>query len=113
MNEDWSNNFMMVLGFVNSMIGGSILILPVLGLSSGYISTPLLCAVMGFITFYTCWLLVVHVGKARNIKEGILSHFDQNYAVLTFYSCMVWMNVFPVLLIYFRLVVLQVQAIIG
>lgn len=105
---NFSNNLMAVVGFVNSMIGGALLVLPVLGLSSGYISSSLLCMTMGFITFYTCWLLIMHVGKNGSIKEGILYHFDHNYTYLTVYSCMVWVNVIPILLIYFRLIVLQI-----
>jgi amino acid permease len=67
-----------VIGLLNGMIGGTILVLPILGLRAGYISILLICAVMGAISCYTAYLIILHLGKASNIKESILNHFDQN-----------------------------------
>jgi amino acid permease len=49
MGKSTISNFMTILGLVNGMIGGTILILPILGESSGYINTLLICVSMGVI----------------------------------------------------------------
>jgi hypothetical protein len=50
------------------MIGGTILVLPVLGLTAGYLLSPLLIIMMGTISLYTAYLIIVHLGKEKNIK---------------------------------------------
>jgi hypothetical protein len=57
-----------VIGLLNGMIGGTILVLPILGLRTGYISIIMICAIMGLISCYTAYLIILHLGKAKNIK---------------------------------------------
>lgn len=52
MSNDVSNgmsNTTTVLGLLNGMIGGTILVLPILGLSTGYVNTLLICLSIGAI----------------------------------------------------------------
>jgi len=57
-------NIFTVLGLVNGMMGGTILVLPIIGLASGYISSLLGCFIMGIISCYTVYIIVLHIGKS-------------------------------------------------
>ena len=56
-----------VMGSLNGMIGGTILVLPILGLSAGWITSIIVCSVFGFINYYTLYLSVLHFGR-RNLR---------------------------------------------
>ena len=59
---------MSVLGFVNGMIGSAILVLPVVALTAGYITSLWVTLLVGFMAYYTANLLQIHLGKGRNIR---------------------------------------------
>lgn len=56
------------LGLLNGMIGGTILVLPLLGINTGYLLIPCVSLLYGSISFYTCYLIVHHLGECKNIK---------------------------------------------
>jgi amino acid permease len=86
------NNLITVFGLANGMIGGTILILPVLGLTTGYVLSPLLIIMMGITSLYTAYLIIVHLGKEKNIKESVLAHFHQDYRYMVAYGTIIWLN---------------------
>jgi amino acid permease len=100
-------NYMTVFGLTNGMIGGTILVLPLLGIRTGYLMTFIVCMVLGFLSYYTAYLIVTHLGKGRHIKDSILSHFNNDYRYMTGYSFFMWFSFIPVFLTYFRLICLQ------
>ena len=104
---------MTVLGLLNGMIGGTILVLPLFGLKAGYIDTLLVSLTMGFMSFYTGYLIILHLGKAKSIKEYILSHFNYDYKYMQIYGLFIWFSFMPLFVIYFRLIVLQLQGLFG
>ena len=53
---------MIVLSLTNGMIGGLILILPVMALNAGYVVTTLICLATGIFSFYSSYLCVKHMG---------------------------------------------------
>ena len=59
---------MTILGLVNGMVGSSCLILPIIGLTAGWLTTIWVCLLTGYVSYYTAYLIVVHLGKAKNIK---------------------------------------------
>ena len=63
---------MTVLGLLNGMIGIAALMLPVIGLTSGYLTSIWICLLIGVISYYTAELIVIHLGKAKNIQKSIL-----------------------------------------
>ena len=95
------------------MIGISALILPVVGLQTGYLTIVWVCLLMGYISYYTASLIVVHMGQSKNIKESILSHFNNNYNYMIFYSGVIWLSFFPVFVSFFRLLCLQIIGLLG
>lgn len=56
------------LGLLNGMVGGTVLVLPLLGLETGYLLIPVVSLVYGLISWYTCYLLIIHLGQSNNIK---------------------------------------------
>lgn len=61
------------------MVGGTILVLPLLGMHTGYLLIPCVSLLIGFISYYTCHLIVLHLGESRNIREVILQHFNNRF----------------------------------
>ena len=53
---------MIVLSLTNGMIGGLILILPVMALDAGYVVTIAICLATGMYSFYSSYLCVRHMG---------------------------------------------------
>jgi amino acid permease len=101
------NNTMTVAGLLNGMVGGTILVLPIVGLSTGYLTTIIICLMLGFISYYTAHLIVVHLGKAKNMTECILNHFDQNYKYMIAYAIIVFCGQIPTIIMYFNLICLH------
>lgn len=52
---------MVVLSMVNGMIGGLILILPVMAISSGYLLGIIIIAITGFFSYFSCRLCIQHI----------------------------------------------------
>ena len=95
------------------MVGGTILVLPLMGIQTGYITTILVCLVVGYISYYTSKIYVVHLGKEEDIREAVLIHFggDGKYGKL--FSFLMWIGFVPTLWEYFRLMCLQIQGLSG
>jgi amino acid permease len=60
-----SNN-MVIIALVNGMIGGIILVMPILALKSGYVMIGPVVLISGFFSFYSCLLCLKHM---RNYKD--------------------------------------------
>ena len=67
---------MTVIGLWNGMVGATSLLLPLLGLSAGWMTTVLVCTVIGVICERTAQFIILHLGKGKNISDSILSHFQ-------------------------------------
>jgi amino acid permease len=110
---DSLSNSMTVFGLLNAMIGGTILVLPLIGISTGYITTILVTFTLGLISYFTANLIVVHLGKAKNMQECVYEHFSKNYSYVKAYALIIWCGNIPVLIIYFKLICLQLEGLIG
>jgi len=51
-----------IFGLVNGMIGTLVLILPILALHAGYISTLFIIIITGFFSYFSCYLYLKHLG---------------------------------------------------
>lgn len=92
---------------INGMIGGVILVLPVLTISSGYIVTALVILFTGVFSFYSCYLCLSHLGDQTDLNLAILRHFNGNPIVKILYDIIVWANLTLINMIYFELMVEQ------
>ncbi len=66
--ENKISNLMAICGLLNGMIGGTILILPIIGLHTGSLMSAFICIAVGLMCYYTGNLVVVHLGTSRNMK---------------------------------------------
>ena len=60
-----SNN-MSVIALVNGMIGGIILVMPILALKTGYLMIAPVVLISGFFSYYSCLLCLKHL---KNYKD--------------------------------------------
>ena len=104
---------MIVMGLTNGMIGGTILVLPLIGLTTGYVTTIWVTLLIGFISYYTARLIVTHLGKGKQIKDCIMAHAKDDYRYMVGYSFFIWFSFVPLLVIYFRIICLQIEGLLG
>ena len=101
------NGPMVVIGMVNGMIGGVILVLPLLALDAGTVSTFIVVFLSGIFSYYSCQLCVRHLGNCPDLDEAILHHFDHSKFMKIFYDIIVFLNLSFLLILYFDLIVEQ------
>lgn len=92
---------LIVVGMVNGMIGGVILVLPLLALQAGYLLSTLVILVSGLCSWYSCRLCVGHLGGYGDLDQAIMGHFGQSKALRVFYDAIVFLNLFLLLILYF------------
>ncbi len=102
-----------LVGLLNAMIGGTMLIIPILALTAGTMEQLLFSLVLGLITAYTAYLLVSHLGTAKNIKHLILGHFGEDVRVTSVYNVIIWFSFTSAMIVYFNLFCVQVEALLG
>ena len=102
-----------MLGLVNGMIGGTCLVLPQLGVTTGWITTIWVACIAGFISYYTARLIVTHLGKGKQIRDCVMAHFQNDYRYMRAYSFFMWFSFIPLLIIYFRIICLQIEGLMG
>lgn len=103
---------MTVIGMVNGMIGGLILILPVYALQAGYILTLIVIFATGIFSYYSCYLCIIHMGPEIDLDYAILRHFNGARWAKVFYDLCVWLNLILLALLYFELIMIQWQGLI-
>lgn len=108
-----TNSIMVIIGMINGMIGGVILVLPLLVLESGSAGSGIIITIAGIFSYYSCMLCVKHLGSYEDLDQAILHHFDKNPYVKVFYDFIVFLNLFLLLILYFELIVHQWQGMIG
>lgn len=102
-----------VMSLLTGMIGGTILVLPLQGLSTGYFLIPLITILFGILSGYTTYLLALHLGQCKTMREAILEHFNGQRGYLILYNIIIIMSFLGLLINYFQLVVVQVESLIA
>ena len=100
------------LGLLNGMIGGTILILPLLGLKTGFVLIPSVSIFYGLVACYTCLLIVEHLGQSKNIREAILEHFNNKHYVTVIYNLVIGASLLGFIINYFILIIIQLEGLI-
>lgn len=101
------NPFIVVIAMINGMIGGLILVLPILAQQGGTVLSFIVILVTGFFSFYSCYLCVIHLGSHEDLDKAIYYHFGESRAVRIFYDLMVFSNLILIEMLYFNLIVQQ------
>ena len=104
---------MVVLSMVNGMIGGLILILPVMAISSGYLLGMLIIGTTGFFSYFSCRLCIAHIDNEPDLDYAILHHFNNNTKIKGFYDLCVWSSLVLLGFLYFELITLQWHGLLG
>lgn len=107
------SNFETVIGLLNGMIGGSILVLPLQGVIVGYGGTLIITVFIALISAYTAFLLLKHLGKAKTINQSIESHFNGDKRYSKIYNIFIGLSFWPWCTAYFHLLVLQLKGLFG
>lgn len=94
-----------IVALVNGMIGGVILVLPILALNTGYIYSLIIILVSGFFSFYSCFLYIEHLSSHSDSDKAIYYHFGSSKAITIFYNLSVFVNMQFILITYFLLIV--------
>jgi hypothetical protein len=97
-----------LIGILNATIGGSMLVIPILALDAGYVDWMIGCCVLAFVTCYTAYLLVKHLGKAKNIKYLILYHFKGDHTYTIIYNIVISFTFLSTMISYFKLFCIQI-----
>jgi amino acid permease len=96
-----------IVALVNGMIGGSILVLPVVSLNGGWMVTLLVISFTGFFSFYCCYLAIIHMGDQKDLDAALLRHFNGSHLIKIVYDLCVFLGLSLLLILYFDLIVLQ------
>ena len=96
------NTTTLIISLSIGMIAFSGLLVPVLGLQAGYITSSCLLLLISFISYYTAYLIILHLGKAKSMKKSVLAHFGNDYKYMTLYSTINWISLVPLNMLIFN-----------
>lgn len=96
-----------IIALLNGMIGGVMLVLPILVMKTGSLLSFIIILVTGFLSFYSCYLYIQHLGDHTDIDNAIFFHFWQSKAIRVFYDFVIFLNLIFLLISYFLLIVQQ------
>lgn len=97
--------FLAIIALVNGMIGGLMLILPILVLRTGTLLSFIIIMITGFLSFYSCFLYTSHQGDNTDVDKAIYCHFWNSKGIKVFYDFVVFLNLLLILISYFLLIV--------
>ena len=98
------SNRMTVIAMVNGMIGGIILVMPVMGLDTGYLLIAPLAIVLGFFSYFSCLLCLRHLKNYSDLDEAVLKHFGNQRKYKVMYDLIIVISMSVLLVLYFNLI---------
>lgn len=101
-----------VLCLVNGMIGGSILVIPIIALQGGWLYTIIVIAITAFFSYYTCYITIIHIGDQRDLDNTLQRHFHGNKGIKIFYDICVCLGIILLMTLYFNLIVIQWEGLV-
>jgi hypothetical protein len=103
----------MVFVMVSGMVGTSCMVIPLVGLTTGWLTTLWINAVVAFFLYYTASLIITHLGKGKGMKDSILSHFNNDYKYISAYGFIIWLSFVPFIFLSTRIICLELQRYLG
>ena len=98
---------MTVIGLVNGMIGGIILVLPILALRTGYLLIAPISIISGFFSYFSSLLCLRHLRNFKDLDEAVLHHFNNQKRYKIFYDVNIMISLTVLLIFYFGLICQQ------
>ena len=103
---------MTIVSLLNAMIGGSILLIPLISLQGGWAVTLLIILITAFFSYFTCYITLIHLGDQSDLDTTIQRHFNGNRFLKILYDFCVWSGLFLGQLLYFNLIVIQWEGLV-
>lgn len=66
------NKYVVIIALINGMIGGLILVLPILAMNGGSVLSLIVILATGFFSFYSCYLCIIHLGSCTDLDKALL-----------------------------------------
>lgn len=98
------SNPMTVVGLVNGMIGGIILVMPLLSLQTGFALIAPITIVSGFFSYYASHLCLRHLRNYKDLDESVYRHFGGRRGYKIFYDIVISISLTVLLILYFGLI---------
>lgn len=98
------SNPMTVVGLVNGMIGGIILIMPILALRTGTLLIAPITIIFGFFSYFSCLLCLRHLRNYEDLDEAVLRHFENKRKYKIIYDSIIIISLSVYLILYFGLI---------
>jgi amino acid permease len=102
---------MTLVALMNAMIGGTILVLPLLYLKAGWLPALVVTTITGIINYFSCKICFDHLLGDSDMPEAIYRH-TKSRVYPKVYDVAVFLSVQLVLLLYFDLIVKQWDSIL-
>ena len=101
------SNPMTIIALVNGMIGGIILIMPILALRTATALIGPITFATGFFSYYSCLLCLRHLRNYRDLDEAIYRHFGNRRLFKILYDLTIVIAMSVLLILYFSLICKQ------
>jgi len=103
----------MVFVMVSGMVGTSCMVIPIVDLTTGWLTTIWVNIVVAFFLYYTASLIITHLGIGKGMRDSILAHFNNNYKYLSAYGIIIWFSFVPFIFLSTRIICLELQQYFG
>lgn len=104
MTNEGLSNPMTVIGLVNGMIGGIILVMPLLSLKTGFALIAPIAIISGFFSYFSSLLCLRHLRNYDDLDVSVLRHFGGRRGYKIFYDAVVMISLTVLLILYFGLI---------
>ena len=98
------SNPMTVVGLVNGMIGGIILVMPILALQTGTVLIAPVTIIFGFFSYFSCLLCLRHLRCYPDLDQSVLKHFNNKRQYKVIYDSIIIISLSVLLILYFGLI---------
>lgn len=98
------SNPMTIVGLVNGMIGGIILVMPILALKTGTLLIAPITFVFGFFSYFSCLLCLRHLRNYEDLDQAVLKHFNNKRKYKIIYDVIIIISLSVLLILYFGLI---------
>lgn len=95
---------MTVVGLVNGMIGGIILVMPILSIQTGFALIAPISILSGFFSYFSSSLCLRHLRNYGDLDEAVLRHFGGKRGFKIFYDVIICISMTVLLILYFGLI---------
>lgn len=96
-----------MLGVINGMVGSLVLLLPVIAMQAGYITSPIVIIIAGASCAFSSWIYFQHLGDEPDIGHALRQHFNYDHKAKLFYDFCAWLFIVLACVEYFQLILAQ------